>query len=42
MSMMPLLAVALIVFCGLWAYLFNLDSRVKRLKKEMREDGEDV
>lgn len=39
--MMPLLAVALIVFAGLWAYLFNLDARVKRLKEEMREDDEE-
>ncbi|HEX5322814.1 MAG TPA: hypothetical protein VFW40_03435 [Capsulimonadaceae bacterium] len=35
-----MLVIALIVFCGLWAYLFNLDSRVKRLKEEMSE-GED-
>lgn len=36
-----MLAVALIVFCGLWAYLFNLDARVKRLKEEIREEDEE-
>jgi len=37
---MWMLITALIVFCGLWAYLFNLDGRVKRLKDEMQEDEE--
>jgi CcmD family protein len=40
MTDIPLLVVALVVFCGLWAYLFNLDARVKRLKEEIREDEE--
>jgi CcmD family protein len=36
-----MLVIALVVFCGLWAYLFSLDGRVKRLKEEMREDQEE-
>lgn len=39
--MTPLLIVALVVFAGLWAYLFNLDAKVKRLKEEMREEDEE-
>lgn len=39
--MTMLLLVALLVFAGLWAYLFNLDLRVKRLKDEMKEQDEE-
>jgi len=38
MNVLP--AVALIVFAGLWAYLFSLDSRIKRLQRELQEDDD--
>ena len=37
MSLYPLLIVALIVFAGIWLYLWNLDAKVDRLDKELRE-----
>jgi CcmD family protein len=32
------LAVTLIIFVGLWLYLWNLDAQVARLKKEIDEE----
>jgi CcmD family protein len=36
------LAVVLIIFFGLWLYLWNLDRRVYRLKQEIEEEQHDV
>ncbi len=39
-SLVPLMLVPLLIFIGLWAYLWNLDGKVRRLKDEMqRLDG---
>ena len=35
-SLLPLMLVPLLIFVGFWAYLWNLDSKVKRLNEEMR------
>ena len=35
-SLLPLMLVPLLIFVGFWAYLWNLDSKVKRLEEEMR------
>ncbi|MGI4791591.1 MAG: hypothetical protein ACRYFS_22440 [Janthinobacterium lividum] len=35
-SLVPLMLVPLLIFAGFWAYLWNLDSKVKRLEDEMR------
>ena len=43
-SLVPLMLVPLLIFAGFWAYLWNLDGKVKRLEEEMRRleeaDGE--
>lgn len=36
MSLFPLMMVPLLIFVGFWAYLWNLDGKVKRLEEEMR------
>ena len=44
-SLAPLMLVPVLIFVGFWAYLWNLDGKVKRLKDEMRRldetDGEE-
>ncbi len=41
-SLVPLMLVPLLIFVGFWAYLWNLDGKVRRLKDEMsRLDGPD-
>lgn len=35
-SLLPLMLVPLLIFVGFWAYLWNLDGKVKRLSEEMR------
>ena len=35
-SLLPLMLVPLLIFVGFWAYLWNLDAKVKRLENEMR------
>jgi len=44
-SLVPLMLVPVLIFVGFWAYLWNLDGKVKRLKDEMRRldetDGEE-
>ncbi len=44
-SLVPLMLVPLLIFVGFWAYLWNLDGKVRRLKDEMRRldetDGEE-
>ena len=35
-ALIPLMLVPLLIFGGFWAYLWNLDSKVKRLEEEMR------
>ena len=34
-SLIPLMLVPLLIFVGFWAYLWNLDGKVRRLKDEM-------
>ena len=34
-SLVPLMLVPLLIFVGFWAYLWNLDGKVKRLNEEM-------
>ena len=36
MTLLPLMLVPLLIFVGFWAYLWNLDGKVTRLKEEMR------
>lgn len=44
-SLVPLMLVPVLIFVGFWAYLWNLDGKVKRLRDEMRRldetDGEE-
>lgn len=35
-SLLPLMLVPLLIFVGFWAYLWNLDGKVKRLNEEIR------
>lgn len=42
MQQYVVLAVVLIIFFGLWLYLWNLDRRVYRLKQEIEEEQHDV
>lgn len=35
-SLLPLMLVPLLVWVAVWAYLWNLDGKVKRLQNEMR------
>lgn len=43
-TLVPLMLVPLLIFVGFWAYLWNLDGKVRRLKDEMSRlddtDGE--
>lgn len=39
-SLVPLMLVPLLIFIGFWAYLWNLDGKVRRLKDEMRRLNE--
>ncbi len=43
-TLLPLMLVPLIVWICVWAYLWNLDGKVKRLKEEMRrlDEGEEL
>lgn len=34
--LLPLMLVPLLVWAAVWGYLWNLDSKVKRLEEEMR------
>ena len=34
-ALVPLMLVPLLIFGGFWAYLWNLDGKVKRLEQEM-------
>ncbi len=34
-NLVPLMLVPLLIFVGFWAYLWNLDGKVNRLKEEM-------
>jgi len=36
LSLLPLMLVPLLIFVGFWAYLWNLDGKVKRLNEEIR------
>jgi len=38
MEQYVVLVVVLIIFAGLWIYLWNLDLRVQRLKEEIEEE----
>ncbi len=44
-SLVPLMLVPLLIFVGFWAYLCNLDGKVRRLKDEIsrldESDGEE-
>ncbi len=35
-SLLPLMLVPVLIFSGFWAYLWNLDGKVKRLQEEVR------
>lgn len=35
-SLLPLMLVPTLIFVGFWAYLWNLDGKVKRLQEEVR------
>ena len=35
-SLLPLMLVPTLIFAGFWAYLWNLDGKVKRLQEEVR------
>ncbi|HEY3329535.1 MAG TPA: CcmD family protein [Capsulimonadaceae bacterium] len=35
------LLTAMIVFAGLWLYVWSLDLRVKRLQQELKEEADD-
>ncbi len=35
-SLLPLMLVPTLIFVGFWAYLWNLDSKVRRLQEEVR------
>ena len=35
-NLLPLMLVPTLIFAGFWAYLWNLDGKVKRLQSEMR------
>jgi len=35
-SLLPLMLVPVLIFVGFWAYLWNLDSKVRRLQEEVR------
>ena len=35
-SLLPLMLVPALIFAGFWAYLWNLDTKVKRLQAEVR------
>ena len=35
---LPLMIVALIVFAGMFAFLWNIDARTKRLENELRDE----
>ncbi|MDQ2798304.1 MAG: hypothetical protein M3Y13_01515 [Armatimonadota bacterium] len=35
-ALLPLMLVPLLIFVGFWAYLWNLDGKVKRLEQELR------
>lgn len=45
-ALLPLMLVPLLIFVGFWAYLWNLDGKVKRLEQELRRqdalESEDV
>jgi CcmD family protein len=40
MQDLPLLIVALIVFAGLFAYVWGLDGRTRRLERELHDEIE--
>ncbi len=35
-SLLPLMLVPVLIFTGFWAYLWNLDGKVRRLQEEVR------
>lgn len=35
------LLTAMVVFAGVWAYVWSVDQKVKRLKQELAEDSDD-
>ena len=35
-SLLPLMLVPMLIFVGFWAYLWNLDGKVKRLEEDVR------
>ena len=35
-SLLPLMLVPTLIFAGFWAYLWNLDGKVRRLGEEVR------
>ncbi len=35
-SLLPLMLVPVLIFAGFWVYLWNLDSKVRRLQEEVR------
>ena len=45
-ALLPLMLVPLIVWICVWAYLWNLDGKIKRLKEDMgrldESEGEDL
>ena len=43
-ALLPLMLVPLIVWICVWAYLWNLDGKIKRLKEDMQrlDEGEEL
>ncbi|GEM_PF-1225236 len=39
-SLVPLMLVPLLIFVGFWAYLWNLDGKVRRLNDEIGRLGD--
>lgn len=39
-GLIPLMLVPLLIFVGFWAYLWNLDGKVKRLEQELQRVNE--
>ena len=39
-SLIPLMLVPMLIFVGFWAYLWNLDGKVKRLEEDVRRIDE--
>ncbi len=36
------LLTAMIVFAGVWLYVWSLDGQVKKLKQELKDEGDDL